>query len=132
MTPSNVRSLFKADAVFEATLGVLLVVGGGSSWLTRGDLPVSRGLLIAAGAGFLVASVTMLLYVARAPRRVLLELAVGNAAMAFAGVVWLIAAHGFSATGGAILAVAITWKFVISGLQLRSMRNTKPAPAEAT
>jgi hypothetical protein len=126
---ADVRFLFKADAAFEAGLGLLLAVGGGSGWPTGSDFPVTRGVLIAAGAAFLLASASVLLYFVRGPRRVLRELAAGNAAMASAGLIWLIAAQGFSATGTAILAVAVAWKFVIGALQLRS---TKASDSQTT
>jgi hypothetical protein len=131
-TTSNLRSLVKADAVFEATLGLVLLVGGVSSSLTRSDIPLSRGLIIASGASFLLASASQLLYFVRAPHRVLLLLAVGNAAMAVAGLIWLIADRGFSAAGLVIVAAAVAWKTVISSMQLRAARHTRSGPATAT
>jgi hypothetical protein len=120
---TQVRSLFRLDAAFEVTLGLLLIVGGGLSWLTGSDFPVSVSLLIAAGAAFLLGGASTLLYFVRAPRRVLFELAVGNGAMASAGLVWLLADNGFSVAGTSVLAVAVAWKFAISALQLSSIRN---------
>ena len=119
----DIRSLFRLDAAFEAAFGLVLTVGGSSAWLTRTDIPVSRGVLIAVGASFLMASAFMVWYIVRAPRRVLFELAVGNGAMAAAGLAWLIADQGFSGAGAAILATAVGWKFAISALQLYAMRS---------
>jgi predicted lysophospholipase L1 biosynthesis ABC-type transport system permease subunit len=65
---TQVRSLFRLDAAFEVTLGLLLIVGGGLSWLTGSDFPVSVSLLIAAGAAFLLGGASTLLYFVRAPR----------------------------------------------------------------
>jgi hypothetical protein len=73
----DTRSLFKADAAFEATLGTLL------------------------------------------------ELAIGNAGMATAGLIWLFVDHRFTVTGATLLSVAIAWKLAIGFLQARSLR---PAP----
>jgi hypothetical protein len=126
-TKTDIRSLFRIDAAFEASLGLLLAIGGGLGWLTRSDFPVSRGVLIAAGVAFLLASVSVVLYFVRAPRRVLLELAVGNAGMALAGLVWLIADQRFSSAGTSILITAVAWKFATSVLQLDSIRSRTAA-----
>jgi hypothetical protein len=64
-------------------------------------------------------------------RRVLLELAVGNVAMAAAGVVWLRLGHGFSSAGATLTSLAIAWKMTIGTAQTRSLRLTAvqcPAP----
>jgi hypothetical protein len=126
-TRIDIRSLFRLDAAFEAALGLVLVVGGGVGWLTGSDFPVGRGLLIAAGAAFLGGSASVVLYFVRAPRRVLLELALGNGAIASAGLVWLMADRGFSTAGTSILVIAVAWKSAISALQLDSIRNRKAA-----
>jgi hypothetical protein len=126
-TQIGIRSLFRIDAAFEAALGLVLALGGGLGWLTDADFPVSRGLVIAAGVAFLLASASVMLYFVRAPRRVLVELALGNAAMASAGLVWLIADRGFSGAATAILVTTIAWKLTIGTLQLRSVRTRTAA-----
>lgn len=125
MNPSaTTRSLFRADAIFEASLGALLLAGALADVLTNADIQVGRAVIIAAGASFLLASASQLIYFINAPRRVLLELAVGNCAMAAAGLIWLGLDHGFSAAGAAIVSVAVAWKLAIGLLQTRSLRPT--------
>lgn len=121
-TSAHTRSLFKADAAFEATLGAVLLVGASSGVLTSSDIPVGEAVIIGAGASLLLASASQLVYFIGRPRRVLLELAVGNAAMAAAGLVWLSLDHGFSATGAAIISLASAWKMAIGLLQTHSLK----------
>jgi hypothetical protein len=122
ITRIGARSLFRADAVFELGLGSVLTAAGAFGWLSASDIPVSRGVVIGAGAAFLAGGASVLGYFVRAHRRVLLELAVGNAALACAGLVWLVADRGFSGLGVAIVSVFIGWKTAISGLQLAALR----------
>jgi hypothetical protein len=117
--------LFKADAGFEAALGIVLVLGTGVAWFTGSDFTVPTAIVTGAGVAFLLASASQISYFINSPRRVLLELAVGNAGMALAGVIWLIAARGFSTTGAVILSIAIAWKLAISSLQLRSLTGPR-------
>lgn len=122
MTPSHdIRALSRIDAGFEAALGTVLNLGGALGWLTGADFPVDPGVIIGVGCSLLAASVSTVLYFApRAPRRVLLELALGNAVMAAGGLVWLLADRGFSTLGAVVLGVFVVWKASISTLQLRS------------
>jgi hypothetical protein len=119
-TSRDIRSLFRIDAAFEAALGAVLILGGAVGWLTRADVPVGRGLIVGAGCSLIIAPVSTMLYFApRAPRRVLVVLALGNVVMAAGAIVWLLAGHGFSALGASILAVFAAWKAAIGSLQLR-------------
>jgi hypothetical protein len=120
--PVITRSLFRADAMFEAMLGALLLAGALARVLTRADVPVGRAVIIAAGVSFLIASASQVVYFINAPRRVQLELAVGNVAMAAAGMIWLGVDRGFSAAATALLSVAIAWKLAIGVLQTRSLK----------
>ena len=120
--PDHTRSLFRADAAFEAILGTVLVACAAGEVLTRSDIPVGRGVVIAAGASFLLASASQLVYFVNGPRRVLLELAVGNVAMAAAGVVWLSIDRGFSPAGATLASLAIAWKLAIGLLQTHSLK----------
>lgn len=117
----EIRSLFQADAGFEGALGAFLILGGADGWLSAADFPVSRGVIVGAGRAVIAGSVSTVLYFApRAPRRVLVGLAVGNAAMAAGALVWLLAGGGFSALGAVLLGVFVAWKAAIGTLQLRS------------
>lgn len=119
---ATTRSLFRADATFEAIFGALLLVAALGEVLTNADMPVGRAVIAAAGASFLLASASQLIYFINAPRRIQLELAVGNVAMAAAGLIWLSVDHGFSAEATALLSVAIAWKLAIGLLQTRSLK----------
>jgi hypothetical protein len=121
----DTRRLFKADAAFEATFGLLLIAGALGGVITRSDVPVARTVTICAGISLLIAAASQLVYFINSPRRVLLELALGNAAMATAGLIWLVLDHRFSVTGATLLSVAIAWKLGIALLQTRSR---KPQP----
>jgi hypothetical protein len=126
--PSKTQALVRADAEFEAILGSLLVIGAGASWLTAKELPVSRIAIAAVGAGFLLASASQFVYFVHRPRRILLELAIGNAAMGFAGLLWLILSRGFSTGGIAIVSGSCLWKCAIGILQIRSLGESKRRP----
>jgi hypothetical protein len=120
-SPASTRSLFRADATFEALLGALLAAGALGDVITNADIPVGRAVIVAAGASFLLASASQFVYFINAPRRVLLELAIGNCAMAAAGLVWIAIDRGFSAAGAALLCGAVAWKLAIGLLQTRSL-----------
>ena len=124
---ADTRLLFKADAGFEAVFGSLLAGGALAGVITGDDIPVARTILLCAGIAFLVASASQLIYFVNAPRRVLLELAVGNSAMGAAGFAWLLLDHGFSVPGAALLLTAAAWKLAIGLLQARSLRPTPVA-----
>lgn len=119
---ANTRSLFKADAAFEAIFGAALVTGALSNILTTSDIPVAQTVILCVGISFLLASASQLIYFINSPRRVLLELAIGNAGMATAGLIWLSADHRFSVAGATLLSVAVAWKLAIGALQTRSLR----------
>ncbi|HEX4563356.1 MAG TPA: hypothetical protein VH115_02780 [Solirubrobacteraceae bacterium] len=121
---AHTRSLFKADAGFEAVFGSMLLAGATAGFLTGGDIPVARTVILWSGIAFLIASASQLAYFINARRRVLLELAVGNAAMGAAGAIWLALDRGFSLPGAALVAAAIAWKLAIGVLQTRSLERS--------
>ena len=121
---AHTRSLFKADAGFEAVFGSMLLAGATAGFLTGGDIPVARTVILCSGIAFLIASASQLAYFINARRRVLLELAVGNAAMGAAGAVWLALDRRFSLAGAALVAAAIVWKLAIGVLQTRSLERS--------
>jgi hypothetical protein len=122
------RSLFTSDATFELALGALLAAGAAAGWLTHADAPVPASATGATGAAFVLAGTSQFAYFIRSPRRVQLELAAGNAAMALAALVWLVVARGFSMTGVVIMSAAIAWKLAIGSLQLQSLLGQRPVP----
>jgi hypothetical protein len=126
-SPLDVRALFRADATFEAAFGSLLAVGAVVGLLAAGDIPLSRTLVFSGGIAFLAASTSQFVYFIRSPRRVLLELAAGNVAMAAAGLTWLALGGHFSTAGVTLVAAASAWKLAIGALQGRSLMRT-PLP----
>src|SRR5690242_5185187 len=92
----------KADAAFEALLGLGLLVCAAAGILGPGDFPAPVGRPLLLGVAVLLLAIGWA--IARgglAPR----GLALGNAVAAALGVVWLALAPGFSAGGAAITAV---------------------------
>jgi hypothetical protein len=129
----DTRSLFKADATFEAIYGAALFAGAAAGVLARGDIPVAHAVVLTTAVAFLLASASQFAYFINGPRRVLMELAIGNAGMAVAGLIWLGFDRRFSATGATVLAIGCVWKLSIGALQARSLATSSPrrtAPSE--
>jgi hypothetical protein len=112
--------IVKADAGFEAILGIVLVVAGATGALAAGDFPhpVGRPLLIAAGLALLPVAV----YLWRADEGSLRVLATGNAVTALLGLVWLGSASGFSPAGAAIAGAATAVLAFLAILQVAASR----------
>jgi hypothetical protein len=122
----DTRSLFRADATFEAIYGLALLAGVATGVLSRGDIPVAHAVVLATAVSFLLASASQFAYFINGPRRVLMELAIGNVGMAVAGAIWLGVDHGFSGTGAAALSIGCVWKLSIGTLQARSFGTRSP------
>lgn len=119
----QIRSRYKFDAAYEAVLGLGLTLGTAVGWGGHSAMPLSRGVILGLGVSFLAASLSSVVYFApRAPFRVLLKLALGNAAMAVGALGWLIADHRFSAIGRLVLGTFVVWKTAIASLQLAGLR----------
>jgi hypothetical protein len=105
--------IVRADAGFEALLGVLLIAAGATGALAARDFPhpVGRPLIVASGLALL--PVAAIIWQAKPPS--LRLLAVGNALTALLAVVWLALASGFSTAGaaltGAVVAVLVCLAF---------------------
>jgi hypothetical protein len=128
----DVRSLFKLDAACEAVLALLLIVGGAAGWLTGADFPdpVGRTAVIVAGAALGLFALVLVARTRSGPERgSLLALALANEATALAGLVWLIAGHGFSTAGAAILVATVAGLFALSVVQLRTAMTGRRRPA---
>jgi hypothetical protein len=99
--------IVKADAVFEASFGIVLVVGGATGALTAADFPdpVGRPLVVATGLALL----PLAFVIWRLPPvpQTLRALALGNMLTALLGAVWLALASGFSAQGAAVTGAAV-------------------------
>jgi hypothetical protein len=128
---TRARALLRADSAFEAALAVVLAGGGALDWLTGGDFPIGRTAVIVSGVA-LGAGQPVLLYLAnRADARYVRTVGALNGATALAGLVWLLADPGFSATGATIVAVAVAEKTGISALQFRAVSGARRSRAAA-
>jgi hypothetical protein len=114
MSPS---AIVRADGVFEAALGLLLVVGAATGRLDGGDFPAPVGTVVIVVVGVALIALGAVLWQltgGAVPPQLLRNLAVGNSVTAVAAIVWRLAAEGFSdagsaivlATAGALLALA--------------------------
>src|SRR5438093_12803068 len=114
------RTVLRGDVVFEAMVGLVLVVGATTGGLGASDFPspVERLVLLAVGLVLLV-----LAYAIWIGRLGVMPLAVGNALTAAAGLVWLVAGSGFSAAGAVIVAVAVAALAVLAVLQVVTLRT---------
>jgi hypothetical protein len=123
--------LVKADATFEALLGVVLIVGVSTGALDAADFPhpVGSPLIVATG----VVLLPLALVIWRLPRapETLRALALGNLATALLGAVWLALASGFSAQGaavtGAVVAILACLALAQAGASVRR-RDRAPSP----
>jgi hypothetical protein len=112
--------IVRADAGFEAVLGVALVLAGATGVLAPGDFPhpVGRPLIVVAGLALLPVAV----YLWRLDERRLAVLATGNAVTALLGLVWLALASGFSPAGAAVTGAATAVLAFLAGLQVAAGR----------
>lgn len=113
------RTVVRADAVFEAALGVLLVGAAAAGWLGAGDFPHPVGVAVIAAAGGLLLLLGVLLWHGRIG---LSALATGNAVTAIAATAWLALASGFSATGGAIVGATVIGLVGLAAVQVATLR----------
>lgn len=111
--------LIKLDALFEIVLGAGLVVAAANGSLDGGDFasPVGTAVLLVVGAALILLGVVIW-----GGRLGVKQLALGNAVSAIAGLVWLLAASGFSAAGTAIVTVAVASLAVLAAAQAISLR----------
>src|SRR5437762_195652 len=130
--PVNAKLIVRADALFEAALGLLLVVGGASAWLSADDFPapVGRPLIVAFGCALLlVAAVLWGLARAAVPNRLLRTLAAANLAAALLAIAWLLTADGFSTAGSIVTLATVVGLAILAAAQLLAARAPAPRPA---
>src|SRR5438034_9637520 len=97
--------ILRADAGFEALLGLALVAAGATGALAPDDFPHPLGRLVIVAAGLALLPVAVVLW--RASTASLRVLAAGNAVGALLGVVWLALASGFSTAGAALTGAVV-------------------------
>jgi hypothetical protein len=115
----DARAVVKADALFEAVLGIVLVAGVAIGWLGPGDFPqpVSAAVVAIIGSLLLVLGAVLWRGGIGLP-----ALAAGNALTAIAGLVWLGLASGFSAAGAALVAVTVAGLVGLAAAQAATLR----------
>src|SRR6187399_2721117 len=96
--------LVKLDALFEGVLGIVLLVSAATGALDGSDFPSPVGtvLLLVVGCALLA-----LCGLIRSGRIGLRALVFGNAVSAVAGLLWLLAAEGWSSAGAVLVAVTV-------------------------
>ena len=113
------RTVVRVDAVFEAGLGLVLVLGALSEALDGADFPTPVGRVVLLGVGISLIVLGVVLWTGRVGVR---ALALGNALTGIAGLVWLVAATGFSAAGLAVVAAAVAALAGLATAQALSLR----------
>jgi hypothetical protein len=115
------KAVVRADAVFEAALGLALLASAASDGLDFPH-PVGRVAVAIAGAGLLLFAA----FLWRA-RIGLTPLAAGNLATAVAAVGWLAACTGFSTAGAALVGAAIAGLVALAVAELALGRERRAA-----
>jgi hypothetical protein len=98
----DARTVVRADALFEAALGLVLLGGAATGALGGSDFPRPVGAAVLLVVGALLLVLAGLLWSGRVGTR---ALAAGNALTAVVAVGWLSAASGFSAGGVAVVVI---------------------------
>jgi hypothetical protein len=111
--------LAKLDALFEGVLGVVLLLAAVTGALDGSDFPWSAGTAVLLIAGWALLALCGLIWSGRVGLR---ALAIGNAATAIAGLVWLIAADGWSTAGAVLVGVTVAVLAVLAAAQAATLR----------
>jgi hypothetical protein len=122
-------AIVRADSVFEAALGLVLVVGAATGVLGSGDFPSPVGTVLVLLFGFVLLPLGALLWrrsVGRVQSRLLQQLGLANLATAAAAVAWRLAAAGFSTAGSTLTISVAAGLAVLAGAQLRATRRLSP------
>jgi hypothetical protein len=110
--------LAKIDAIFEGVLGIVLLLAAATGALDGSDFPwVGAAVLLI--VGWLLLMLCGLIWSGRVGLR---ALALGNAASAVGGLVWLLAADGWSTAGATVVAVAAAALAVLAAAQAATLR----------
>ena len=111
--------LVKLDALFEGVLGVVLLLAAVTGAVDSSDFPRPVGTAVLVIAGWLLLTLCGLIWSGRIELR---ALALGNAAGALLGLLWLLAADGWSAAGAAIVGVTAGALAVLAAVQAATLR----------
>jgi len=111
--------LVRIDAVFEAVLGVVVLLAVATGALDESDFPSPVGKVILLLAGWALLTLCGLIWSGKIGLR---ELAVGNAVSALAGLVWLILADGWSTAGAVTVGLIVAVLAVLAVAQAATLR----------
>jgi hypothetical protein len=109
----------KLDALFEGLLGVALLLGAATGVFDGSDFPHPVGTVVLLLAGWALLMLCGLIWSRRVGVR---ALALANAVSALGGLVWLLAADGWSATGASVVAVTVAALAVLAAAQAATLR----------
>ena len=108
----DAKAVVRADAVFEAALGIALVVGAAGGGIAFPH-PIGRAVVAVVGALLIVVGgVLWRLRIGLAP------LAAANAATAVGAVAWVAAGNGFSTAAAALMGAAVAGLVALAAAEL--------------
>jgi len=111
--------LVKVDALLEGVLGIALLVAAATGALDGSDFPNPVGTAVLLVAGWALLALCGLIW---AGRLGLPALAVGNAVSALAGLVWLLAADGWSTAGAVVVGSTAAALAILAAAQAATLR----------
>ena len=111
--------LIRLDALFEGVLGIVLLLLTATGVLDGSDFPYPVGTVVLLIAGWALLTLCGLIWSGHIGLR---ELAIGNALAAVAGLVWLLAADGWSVAGAAVVGVTVAVLAVLAAAQAATLR----------
>jgi hypothetical protein len=111
--------LVKVDALLEGVLGLALLVAAATGVLDGSDFPHPVGRAVLLVAGWALLTLCGLIWAGRIGLR---TLAVGNAASALAGLVWLLSADSWSTAGAVLVGGTVAALAVLAAAQGATLR----------
>jgi hypothetical protein len=116
----DARTVVRADALFEAALGVVLLAGAATGTVGGSDFPWPVGATVLLAVGALLLLLGAVLWTGRVGTK---ALAAGNALTAAVAIAWLTAVSGFSATGVFLVGVAVAGLACLAAVQAATLRT---------
>ncbi len=111
--------LVQIDALVEGVLGIAVLLCVATGALDSSDFPSPVGTVVLLLAGWALLTLCGLIWAGRIGLR---ELAIGNAVSAAAGLVWLLAADGWSAAGATVVGVTVAVLAGLAAAQVATLR----------
>ena len=111
--------LVKLDALFEGVLGLALLLAAALGALDESDFPRPVGTVVLLIAGWALLVLCGLIWSGRVGVRALV---LGNAVSALAGLIWLLAADGWSTAGAVVVGVTLAVLAVLAAAQAATLR----------